>query len=80
MRPRRTFGAALAVLLALVATGAAWARSDPDRQAATRGGATIVQVDDGFDWADAGIGAAGGFALSVLGAGVVLLVRSHPSR
>jgi hypothetical protein len=47
---------------------------------------TIVRVDDcgGFSWADAAIGAAAGFALSVLALGLVLLVserrsRSHPS-
>lgn len=44
---------------------------------------TVVRVEDrsGFDWADAGVGAAGGFALSVVALGLVLLVsaRSRPS-
>jgi hypothetical protein len=42
-------------------------------------GARIVRVDDrsGFDWADAGIGAAGGVALSVLGVGLVLLASER---
>jgi hypothetical protein len=49
---------------------------------ASQGGATIVRVDDrgGFDWADAGVGAAGGVALSALGAGLVLLVSEHRKR
>jgi hypothetical protein len=40
---------------------------------------TIVRVSDrgGFDWADAGIGAVGGFALSVLGASLALLVSER---
>jgi hypothetical protein len=40
---------------------------------------TIVRVRDpgGFDWADAGIGAVGGFALSVLGASLAFLVSER---
>jgi hypothetical protein len=58
-------------------------RGGPGEQASQRAGATIVRVSDrsGFDWADAGVGAAGGAALSMLGVGLVLLTRSpsHPS-
>jgi hypothetical protein len=81
MHPRRSFTTALAVTLALAAIGAPVAFGEPHSQAPGR--PTIVRVDDrgGFDWADAGIGAAGGFALSVLAVGLVLLVsaRSRPS-
>jgi hypothetical protein len=44
---------------------------------------TIVRVttpDRGFDWGDAGIGAAGGISLSVLGVGGTLAVSSRRSR
>ena len=82
MRSRRS----LATALALVAIGAPPASADPrlhaSEQASQRAGATIVRVEDrgGFDWADAGIGAAGGVAVSVLSAGVALLIseRSEP--
>lgn len=69
---------ALAAIGAPVALGAAHAKAG--EQSSQRARATIVRVVDdrsGFDWADAGIGAAGGFALSVLGVGVVLLVSEH---
>ena len=42
----------------------------------------ISSPDGGFDWGDAGIGAAGGFALSMLGLGGALVVsqsRTHHS-
>jgi hypothetical protein len=83
MRTRRPFTTALTLTLALGAIGAPVALGAPDEPASPRGSATIVRVEDrsGFDWADAGIGAAGGVALSVLGGGLVLLVseRSRPS-
>jgi hypothetical protein len=97
MRSRRPLTTTLALTLVLGALGAPVAFGSPhtdalvgperSEQASPRAGATIVRVNDhsGFDWADAGIGAAGGFALSVLGAGLVLLVsehrahRTHPS-
>jgi hypothetical protein len=44
---------------------------------------TIVRVitpDRGFDWGDAGVGAAGGIALSLLGVGVALVFSSRRSR
>jgi hypothetical protein len=42
----------------------------------------VITPQTGFDWGDAGIGAAGGFALSMLGLGGALTVsqrRSHRS-
>lgn len=44
---------------------------------------TIVRVtprDSGFDWGDAGIGAAGGFAVSMIGLGGVLAVSTRRTR
>ena len=44
---------------------------------------TIVRVtapSRGFDWGDAGIGAAGGFALSMIAIGAALVVSQHRTR
>jgi hypothetical protein len=44
---------------------------------------TIVRVtagNSGFDWGDAGIGAAGGLALSMVGLGGALAVSQHRNR
>ena len=44
---------------------------------------TIVRLtapNSGFDWGDAGIGAAGGFALSMIGLGGVLVVSGQRTR
>jgi hypothetical protein len=46
-------------------------------------GAAIVRIQtpqSGFDWGDAGIGAAGGFALSMIGLGGVLVVTQRRGR
>lgn len=40
----------------------------------------ITAPNSGFDWADAGIGAAGGLALSMVGLGGALAVSQHRSR
>jgi hypothetical protein len=74
MRSRRFF-TALALTLALGATPVALGA--PRGKGLTR--PTIVHVSDrsGFDWADAGIGAAGGVALSMLGVGLVLLISER---
>lgn len=40
----------------------------------------IVSGDTGFDWGDAGIGAAGGFALSMIGIGGALVVSQRHTR
>ena len=84
MRTRRT----LATALVLCALGApvTLGKTVREEQDSSRAGATVVRVSepDAFDWADAGIGVAGGVALSILGAGLVLLVsdrrRQPPSR
>jgi uncharacterized membrane protein len=89
MSTRRSFAAALAVALALTAMGAPVAFGDspsrtlprpaPAAQDSARDGTTIVRVGDrgGFHWADAGIGAAAGVAVSVLAVALTLLVREH---
>ncbi|MGZ6638224.1 MAG: hypothetical protein ACXVII_35830 [Solirubrobacteraceae bacterium] len=44
---------------------------------------TVVRIQtpqSGFDWADAGIGAAGGLALAMLGLGGALLISQRPRR
>jgi len=80
MRSRRSFTTALALTLTLSAP-VAFAGTDANEreQSSRRAGSTIVRVneDGGFDWADAGVGAAGGVALSMLGFGLVLLVSEH---
>jgi hypothetical protein len=45
--------------------------------------ATVVRItpaSGGFDWADAGIGAAGGLALSILGIGTALVLTDRHAR
>ncbi len=65
------------------------AGTQPPAQASTRPApaATVVRIipaSGGFDWADAGIGAAGGLALSILGIGTALVLTDrhgrHPHR
>ena len=59
------------------------ARPNPDQQGPVGAPAAIVRVgtpSSGFDWGDAGIGAAGGFALSMLALGLVLVVSQHRAR
>ena len=89
MRSRRSLATALSLALALCAIGTPVALGGSHAPGARamdspRAGATVVRVSerDAFDWADAGIGVAGGVALSILGAGLVLLVsdrRRQPS-
>jgi hypothetical protein len=80
MRSRRHLTIALSVALALASLSAPVAMAAPRGKALGR--PTVVRVDDrgGFDWGDAGIGVAGGVALSLLCLGLVLLVatRSRP--
>jgi hypothetical protein len=62
----------------------------PQPEAVASGGAgapntsaTVVRVlapTDGFDWGDAGIGAAGGLALATIGVGGALAVSHHRTR
>jgi hypothetical protein len=89
MSTRRSFMTALAVALALNSMDAPGAFGDgrsgtlprpaPAAQDSSRDGTTIVRVRDrsGFHWADAGIGAAAGVALSVLAVALALLVLEH---
>ena len=62
------------------------ARSNLGHQALPGAAPTIVRVSvpTGFDWSDAGIGAAGGFALAMLVLGAALAVSQrhadHPQR
>ena len=60
------------------------ARPNQEKQINTGGSVsappTIVRISsrsDGFDWSDAGIGAAGGFALSMIGIGGALVVSQR---
>ena len=61
---------------------------NPDQQtasvthASSTPGATIVRVTSpsGFDWGDAGVGAASGFALSMLTLGLTLVVSQRRGR
>jgi hypothetical protein len=89
MLPNRQIktAAALALALGTIAPAAATARmipGDPPKSSSSQA-TPIVRViapQTGFDWGDAGIGAAGGFALSMLGLGGALTVsqrRSHRS-
>jgi hypothetical protein len=75
----RNQSAALAISFAIAAAPAAAPRVGVNR--ARRAGApTIVRIttpDGGFDWRDAGIGAAGGFALSMIGIGGALVASGR---
>ena len=78
--------AALALALAAIAPAVASARPvgpDTNSFTATSPPATqIVRVTtpSGFDWGDAGIGAAGGLALSILGLGAALTITQRRAR
>jgi hypothetical protein len=76
--------AALVLALGAIAPGAATASpigGNPVAAAATQSSQSpIVRVivpTGGFDWGDAGIGAAGGLALSMLGLGGALVISSR---
>ena len=75
MRIRRSLAAAVAIIAIGAPPASAGPRPRASEQASQRAGATIVRVEDrgGFDWADAGIGAAGGVAISALSAGLAIL-------
>ena len=94
MRPDRHLKTALALTFVLGAIAAPAASADsaqtgwvvqpnPDQQTPASAPATIVRVStpsSGFDWGDAGIGAAAGIALSMLALGLVLVVSQHHAR
>ena len=82
---------ALAALLAALTPAGASARhrdqvfNDPGSQqesattVVTPARIVTVETEGGFDWTDAGIGAAGSFALAMMGAGVAVAAR-RPGR
>jgi hypothetical protein len=58
-------------------------RPNADQQTPVSAPATVVRVStptSGFHWGDAGIGAAAGFALSMLALGLVLVASQHAAR
>jgi hypothetical protein len=58
-------------------------RPNADQQTPVSAPVTIVRVStptSGFHWGDAGIGAAAGFALSMLALGLVLVASQHAAR
>jgi hypothetical protein len=86
-----TKAAALALTLGAIAPAAAAAKPiGPDTNSFTATPAPATQIvrvtapSSGFDWGDAGIGAAGGLALSMLGIGAALTITQrrprHPQR
>ena len=79
--------AALALAVTAIAPAAATAKPvgpDPSGATYTTPQTPIVRIathDSGFEWADAGIGAAGAVALAILGVGTALAVSDrHPRR
>lgn len=82
-----------AVLLSLAAAGAPTAMARPDFAPAAKvapptlstqsAPPPVVRIEtpqSGFDWGDAGIGAAGGLALAMLGVGGGLVISHHRPR
>jgi len=47
---------------------------------ASSGPVVVVTERDGFNWSDAGIGAAGGLALALIGGGGAVVVSQRPRR
>jgi hypothetical protein len=79
--------AALALALSAIGAPAATARmlpADPPQGSQTPTSLSpvvhVIAPNDGFDWGDAGIGAAGGFALSMLGLGTALTISQRRDR
>ena len=86
MLPSQHLSKAIALALALAATIPAAASSKPiasDPTPFTAQTTPIVRVTvpaSGFDWADAGIGAAGGLAVTMLGVGGALVLSQRRAR
>jgi hypothetical protein len=88
MLPNHHIKKATALALALGATIPATAaampnRSDPSGVSFTVPQAPVVRITSpasGFDWGDAGIGAAGGLAIAILGVGGGLVITHRPRR
>ena len=74
----------LALALGAIAPAAASAKPvGPDPAPFTAQTTPIVQIttpSSGFDWADAGIGAAGGLAITMLGVGGAVVVSQRRAR
>ena len=77
---------ALALVLGAIVPATAAAKPvgpDPAGASFTIPQAPVVRITtpaSGFDWGDAGIGAAGGVALAILGLGGVLVISDHRPR
>jgi hypothetical protein len=70
--------AAVLAAAALLSAPAAQARQDPSTGARVPEQPTVVvEPGDGFDWADAGIGAGVAAGLVLFGAGTAKIVRRH---
>ena len=65
---------ALALALSL-STASSQGSAAPPRPTDERPSTVVVRVNDGFHWADAGLGAAAALATTLLALGVVLTLR-----
>lgn len=71
----------LALLLSVAATASEAGTKPSPPPSNSRPSTVIVEVnDDGFDWADAGLGAAAALAATLLTVGLVLALRLDPAR
>ena len=61
-------------------THAAAQTTDLSRPVGTPAAIVRVSAPNGFDWGDAGIGAAGGIAFAMVGLGGALLISQRPRR
>lgn len=79
---RRALALACAALALTVSTATAYPQPTAGPPASSETPTTIVQVPaaSGFDWGDAGIGAAGAVALAMLGVGGVLVISHRRPR
>jgi hypothetical protein len=82
MRPNQRLKTTAAIALALSATAAPAASAHPLQPdpIPPKPSHMIVRVNAGFDWADAGIGAAGGVALSIAALGGALAILPRRTR
>ena len=84
--PHVKTAAALAVALAAISPSRSHSQTNrqPTRTTTTPSQATpivrVIAPQNGFDWGDAGIGAAGGLALSMLGVGAALAISQRRTR
>ena len=67
---------ALALLLSLATSSGRAGTKPASERSDERPSTVVVEVsDDGFHWADAGLGAAAGFATTLIALGLVLALR-----